>query len=87
MVTGSQVKQAMYNADINIVDHHRCAICDEMTYYFTRGDDIYFNAACGCARSAPQKREWDDLANWINIQTNDDARLSIAKRVGLELKD
>lgn len=86
MITGKQVKEAMITKNINIVDHHNCSICGEMVFYSREGDNLYFNSSCGCCLSSspPQPREWEDAANWINMQGTKDMQLEIANKFGLE---
>jgi ribosomal protein L37AE/L43A len=67
-VTGNQVREAMMAANITQVDHHECGICGEMTFYSREGCNLFFNAGCGCAWSPPQPREWNDAAEFINMQ-------------------
>lgn len=85
-VTGQQVKDAMIAGGITRVDHHDCGICGVMVFYFRDGEQLYFNSGCGCCWSPPQPRDWEEVANWINMQ-NDEWRKKIMLRFGLNDDD
>lgn len=83
-VTAKQVMDAMIAADIDWVDSHECAICFRKVGYARRGDRLFFQPECSCSFSPEEPRTWQDAADWINMQTSDEARLRIAARFGLK---
>lgn len=82
-VTGQQVMDAMISKDITHTDHHNCGICGEMVFYSRHEDQLFFNPGCGCCWSPAEPRDWEEAANWINMQTNAEIKNQIAKRFGL----
>lgn len=83
MVTGEQVRNAMKDAGITVVDHHTCGICGVMVFYSRDNDQLFFNSGCGCMGSPPQPRNWDDAAEWINMQSVPEIRQKLATKFGL----
>lgn len=82
IVTGEQVKKAMTDAGVNSVDHHKCGFCGYMTKYIRRGETLYFDAGCYCTPGNDlQIREWDEAAEWINMQ-NPIAAPALAEKFG-----
>jgi len=83
-VTEEQVKTAALSKGIPTIDHHRCSFCNTMVYYFIQGEDLFFNPGCGCSWSPPTQSSWQYAADWINMQSNSEIKIGIAKRFGLE---
>jgi len=85
-ITGEQVKTAMIEADIIRVDHHDCGGCGSMVFYSREGENLYFNPSCDCVSyyAPPEPREWEEAANWINMQSSEEWRTKLMKRFGLE---
>ena len=86
MVTGEEVKNTMIEKNITRVMHHDCSICGVWTKYIRRGDVLYYDSSCDCGYNGPEsftERDWDDIADWINMQTNEEARNRILIKVGL----
>lgn len=83
-VTAEQVKAACLAAGIKSIEHHECSICLYMTAYLVRGDQLYFDPSCDCTGGrGPELSSWQDAADWINMQTQDDIRAKIAGRFGI----
>ena len=86
MVTGEQVKQAMSEKGITVVDHHKCGLCGYMTKYEVINDDIYFDPGCYCTGGAGHELcGFQDGADWINMQSNPDVKKKLALEFGIEL--
>ena len=86
-VTGEEVKAAMIAAGIACVDHHDCSFCGYTTGYFRDGANLYFDPGCSCTPGAkPELRDWNDAADWINMQSDPAWRDRIAERFGLGSK-
>jgi hypothetical protein len=85
MVTGQRVKAAMILRGITRVDHHDCGGCGEMVFFIRDGDLLFFNPGCGCSWAHREPREWDEAADWINMQDNIKVRAEIARRFGVDL--
>lgn len=84
MVSGEEVKQAVLAAGITHIPHHDCSICHELIGYAVYDGYLYFESGCGCSWSPPEPRGWEDAANWINMQTNEDVRKKLMKRFGFD---
>lgn len=83
-VTGEQVRQAMAAANITYVEHHECCGCGYMTNYRVQDGRLYFDPGCHCTRGAGWRlTSFDEAADWINIQTNEDVRLQLRVKFGL----
>ena len=86
-VTGEMVKQAMIEKNITAVDHHDCGGCGVMVRYYREGEQLYFDPSCGCSSlGGPEPRDWDNAANWINMQSREENAEEIALRFGIDLK-
>ncbi len=85
-VTAEQVKSAALAAGISEVPHHDCAICGEWTCYVIEDGELFYDSNCGCGFSSrPRHCDWQEAANWINMQTHTDHRVKLAARFGLQL--
>lgn len=84
MVTAQQVKDAVIAAGVTEVLHHDCAVCGEWVRYIIHRENLYFVPSCGCSWTPyPELREWQDAADWINMQTNENVRSELMKRFGI----
>lgn len=66
------------------LDHHACSGCGHVVFYsFDLGDNVWFNPACHCGSilSAPELRSYDEVAKWLAMQPNDEARAEIWGRL------
>lgn len=86
-ITGEQVKNAVIAANIDTVNHHECSICGCMVRYIINDGDLFFDPSCFCSTWATgyEPRTWDSAADWINMQSNENWRIEIAKRFGIDL--
>ena len=82
-VTGEQVRAAVLEAGVTHIPHHACAFCGEWVGCLVHGKDLYFDPSCGCASSPPEPRAWSDAADWINMQTSEEARKELMARFGM----
>jgi len=92
MVTAEQVKDAVQKAGIDRIDHHDCGGCGYMTAYLVNDGKLYFDPGCDCSRYGPRypdERDWQDAADWINMQKRTgeygDVAARVAAKFGLEL--
>lgn len=83
MVTAQHVKEAVTAAKITYVLHHDCGVCGEWVSYLVQGENLYFDSSCGCVRSHLRVSSWEDAAEWINMQSNEEAKAEIMKKFGL----
>lgn len=85
IVTAEEVKAAMVAANITRVNSHECGGCGSMVFYSREGERLFFNPACNCSSrwSPSEPREWDDAAEWINMQSHAEERNKLRLRFGL----
>jgi hypothetical protein len=82
MITAAQVQAAVLSKQITKIDHHRCSLCNHMVYYLVIGGELFFNPGCDCKWEDPEPRDWQDAANFINMQTNEIIRSQLMKQWG-----
>lgn len=85
-VTAMQVRDAAVKAGISKIDHHECGGCKYMTRYLISDDLLFFDPGCDCSRygrSDPRPAQWQEAADWINMQTKDEHRDRLLKAFGL----
>lgn len=88
---GEIIKNVIANK-ISHIEHHRCAICNMMTRYdviynpTNNSIKLFFDGNCGCAAIASlQPREWSDIVNWVNDQSNPAVKVFIKMRIGFSI--
>lgn len=85
-VTARDVREAMEANGITYVEHHDCTICGYMTNYHVVDGELYFDPGCYCTRAdAVRRASFQDAADWINMQDNEDVRRRLAEKFGLSL--
>ena len=83
-VTAEQVEDAVKRAGIIRIDHHACSLCGYMTHYLAKNGFLFFNPGCFCVFRLPVQRTWQDAADLINLQSNEDARIKLIVAFGLK---
>ena len=85
-VTALEVCSACLAAGIKEIDHHTCSLCGYMTRYIVHNTRLYFDAGCDCptGRSEPRFCEWQDAADWINMQSKPEIASKIAAKFGIK---
>ena len=88
-VTTEMIRTAIKNTGKEFFPVRECSICNTSIGYVLYGDFFGYDSSCGCTTwaSDPQKRDWDDAADLINMQTNPTAKVRIAAVFGFEFKD
>lgn len=56
------------------LNHHDCSICGQMVGYVIDGELVYFRSACGCSWSQDHPSSFDDIAQWLAMQSSDEMR-------------
>jgi hypothetical protein len=87
MVTGEQVKKAMMAANVQSVEIRRCSICNSPLFYDRKGEYLFFDSNCDCTSfySEPQLKDWESVAELINVQSNPEYKKELAQKFGIEL--
>ena len=62
---------------------HNCSICHCPVGYVVRNNAQFYKSACDCSWSPERPREWQDIANWYNMQTAERGRRAVADKIGL----
>lgn len=85
-LTDDRLLTSCVENQISRIPHHQCGICREWVEYQIDRDRLYFNSNCGCTSiyNPPAPRSWQELADWINMQTDANKR-QIARVCGIEL--
>ena len=84
-VTGTELRESCESQGIKVIEHHNCSICDvAVSYQVDTHGRIYFCSSCGCASSLPRLTTWDDAAEFVNMQ-NDEQKPVLAARFGVKL--
>jgi hypothetical protein len=87
-VTPEEVKASMEAAGITVVPHHNCGICNYETAYHVIDGGLVFDHGCHCTGQSNgnySRREWSSISDWINMQSKDDNKRSLAAKVGITL--
>ena len=89
-VTAEQVKTAAIAAGKTFIENHRCGGCNSVVGWILvtmpNGDrDPFYDSNCGCVKyeTRPTYAGWQDCADFVNIQTNLEARNNVRERCGL----
>ncbi len=74
--TGEDFKQQVIAKGITFWKLRSCSICGiplHYTFSISRDPVVEFDSQCDCTsgRSVPQQRDWDDLAEHYNMQTDE----------------
>jgi hypothetical protein len=86
-VTAEQVRDAALTAGITSVESHPCSFCGVVVGYRIRDGELYFDSGCECCYNpnSLQPRDWQNAADWINMQTHDEQARHVATAFGLNL--
>lgn len=56
------------------LDHHDCSICGGMVGYVMGGERVVFRSSCGCSWSPDRESSFQDIADWLAMQSSDEIR-------------
>lgn len=82
MVTGDQVRAAALAAGLTYVQHHECGCCGAWVAHSIHGENLFFEPGCDCSWSPPEPRDWQSVADEINMQ-NEEWRVKLMQRWGM----
>lgn len=72
------VRDQVRSANAYKLDHHECSLCGVMVRYGFNPPgtepEVYFRSMCGCSYSPDRPATWDDVADWLNMQSSDEIR-------------
>ncbi|MGI9502652.1 MAG: hypothetical protein ACR2RE_06315 [Geminicoccaceae bacterium] len=84
-IAADQVKEAVLALGRSRIDMWPCSVCGAMVGYDIQGGMPFWNPSCKCIYDASyvRAREWQDLADLIDMQTDDMVRAKIMSKLGL----
>ena len=68
MITADAVQNAMLSSGETFFTLRQCGICGSTIGYSIRGGELYFEPACDCSYSPPEPRNFQSVADLINMQ-------------------
>jgi len=83
-----EIKAAAMKAGIKRVEVRGCSMCNyPMAYIIQEDGKLWYDPGCNCTHGGPnlEPRNWSDAADWINMQSQVESKIAIAKKFGLEL--
>lgn len=90
MITAEQVKEAVLKAGVTEIEDHPCHFCGYMTKFSIVNGIIWYDSGCFCTATRDEMsgehwetRTWQSIADWINMQDNEEARKMVAGKFGL----
>lgn len=83
-MTANEIETAVNSAGITQIDHHDCGFCGYMTAYMIDNGEVYFDPGCHCIGNTGWRRSsFQDLADWYNMQSNDEVRARLREAFGM----
>jgi len=76
------IKQQVDEKGATELLHHDCGFCGYwVRYLFYQDGGVEFASACNCSWSPPRVSFYEDIANWLAMQRNDEVRDRIMARL------
>lgn len=54
--------------------NHDCSLCGVDVGYIINGDEVSFRSGCGCSWSPDRPSSFEDIADWLAMQSSDEIR-------------
>lgn len=86
-VTAEEVKESVLSNKVIRIDHHTCALCNAWTHYSIFDGELFFDPSCNCTGDMPIERSWENLADFINSQTDAQTQQRILKACGFTIEE
>jgi len=83
MVTAEQVKTAAIAAGLTYIPHHDCGGCGAWVAHSIQDGNLFFEPGCDCSWSPPEPREWQSIADEINMQSSEEWKGKVMQRWGM----
>jgi len=75
MITSDTVKESVLASNKTYFPVRKCSMCGYGLSYQVKDDNLYFDPGCDCTSGGHlERRSWEYLVEWINMQSNDKAR-------------
>lgn len=73
--TAEWVEARVTEAGATWLDNHDCSICKAVVgYQFSPDGEVWFAGGCNCSWSPPRPSSFQDVANWLRMQSSDEIR-------------
>ena len=87
-VTAKEVMQAATSANLTWVPVRECSICQTSIGYEIHDREVFWNGTCDCSSAfGPEARQWQDIADLINMQSQEKHKIALAEKFGLKPDD
>lgn len=87
-ITAEQVAAAVKDKGYHRVHVHNCSMCDYPCGYIFDGGDVRYDSGCDCTgRYQVHRRSYEDVADWVNMQSSPEWREKIWKQIQGEKAD
>lgn len=83
-VTADEVKSAMISSELYRINHHVCGFCGYMTAFIREDQRLFFDPGCHCIITGWRDVSWQDVADWINMQSNLQIQQQLMTRCGFK---
>ena len=84
-VTAAEVRDAVEGKGDQWFTTRSCSICHTLIGYEYRDGALFWNGNCDCpARYAPEPRDWQSVADLINMQSDEKHRARLREVFGLD---
>lgn len=61
--------------------NHDCGLCGVDVGYIIHGDHVDYRSGCGCSWSDDRPSSFEEIANWLAVQSSDEVRDRIIGRL------
>lgn len=75
------VKQQAQEKGASWLVNHDCSLCGVDVGYVINDDDVSYRSGCGCSWSPDRQSSFQDIADWLAMQSSDDIRDKIMARL------
>lgn len=86
-VTAEQIRESVIKNNVSFLPIHDCSICGvSVGYSFFKYNcpyEVTFDSSCGCASSAPQPSRFEEVADHINRQENEEYINEMLTQLGI----
>ena len=65
--TSQELKEQAGKIGLTFWKVHECSMCGYQCGYIFNGDNVSYDAGCGCIYQPPHPRSWEDLAETFNM--------------------
>jgi len=86
-ITADEVKESVQRNKIDYIAVRDCSICGFEIHYLIEQGQVGLNTGCDCVSYGNiTEVTWEDLAETVNMQTQDKWKIQNAKKLGIDLE-